>query len=85
MVIRHPPAFIVLWMLVRPVVLPEEGYLWLNKLSYTRTSVQRRVEGLANLVASTKFRPLHRGPLPYIFTLTGVKKIVRYTEDFVPL
>ena len=33
------PLCLVLWMLVRPEVLREVGYLRLNQLSYTRTSV----------------------------------------------
>ena len=64
-------ALAVLWLL--------NYYLY----HYNGSSIKKkRVKGLAKYVRCNKVS-LYRGPFPYILLLRGVKKIIRYTEDFV--
>ena len=54
-----------------------------KSLSYCATLIKRSTKGLANFVRYNKVL-LYRGSFPYAyFTVTGINKSVRFTEDFI--
>ena len=54
-----------------------QAWIW---LWYSETLISRRAKGLAKRFAITRFRYIE---VLFLFTINGVKKIVRHTEDFV--
>ena len=54
-----------------------------KSLSYSATLIKRSTKGLANFVRYNEVL-LYRGSFPYTyFTITGINKSVRFTEDFI--